>query len=154
MIVIVVGLSITLIYLLYYYETDKKSPKKELKVRESVRQDDFECPRCGEHVDGETPRCYGCGAEFEMDTFLCPVCGIVVSRDEEECSECGEKFIVEERDFECPECGNPVDEYSNECKKCDARFWSPVKRSNSDIVKKEDEGPKKLDPSIIEILDE
>ncbi len=97
LLVMIIGLAITLIYLLYRYEGRKQKPKKNLKIRESVRQEEFECPRCGKHVDGDTYACPGCGAEFENDTFLCPVCATMVSEDDERCPECDEVFIVQER---------------------------------------------------------
>ncbi len=154
LIVMVIGLSITLIYLLYRYEGKKITKRKNLKVKKSVRQEEFECPRCGENVDGETHACPGCGAEFEKDTFLCPVCGIVVSDDDDKCPDCGEVFIAEEREFECPDCGKSVDQYARECKACGASFWSPVKRSHRDIKGEEETNDGKLDASIIEILED
>ena len=151
LIVMVVGLIITLLYLIYRYEAKGKQ-KKTYKVRESVRQEDFECPRCGKHVDGDTHACPGCGAEFEKDTFLCPVCGSLISGDEETCPECGELFKVEEPDYQCPDCGKSVDQYARECKACGSKFWSPVKPSDPK-PKKELPELKKADRSSIDIVD-
>ncbi len=154
LIVMVIGLSITLIYLLYRYEGKEDKNKKEIKVRESVRQKEFECPRCGEHVDGETRACPGCGAEFERDTFLCPVCGTIVSEGDDKCHECGEIFVVEEKEFECPECHKSVDRYAKECKACGARFWSPVRRSHEDLSVSEEEEDRMIGVSDIELIED
>ncbi len=149
--VMIIGLLIIIFYLLYRYEGSGKK-RKHLKVRESERQPDFECPRCGAHVDAETPVCLECGAEFEDEVYSCPVCGTGVSTHDESCSECEEVFVVTERDFECPTCRAPVDKHDKECKKCGASFWSPVKRSSDYDPKKEEKKSSRIDPSQIEIV--
>jgi len=130
-IVVIVGFLIAIIYLMITHSKTKKN--MEFKVRESQRQKDFECPRCGAHVDEETSVCPECNAEFEVDAFACPVCDTIVSKDAEECPECGEAFIIEKKGYECPECGTPVDKFDQECFDCGATFWSPVRRSGEDL---------------------
>ncbi|MFO8110304.1 MAG: zinc ribbon domain-containing protein [Thermoplasmata archaeon] len=154
LIVMVIGLFITLMYLIYRYEAKEKLKRKTYKVRESERQEDFECPRCGEYVDGDTHACHGCGAEFEKDTFLCPVCGTVISGDEDVCPECGEIFVMEENEFECPDCGKSVDEFARECRACGSSFWSPVKRSMHEPETPEEPEKKKIDASEIDVIEE
>ncbi len=149
LIIIAAGFFVIILYLTYKHSN--LGDKKHLRVRESERQEEYECPRCGTFVDSEAPECPECGAEFEFDIFTCPVCATTVDKDEEECQECGEKFYVEERDYECPECGKPVDEYATECEACGAEFWSPVQKSSSDIGEEED---KKLDSEQIDIVED
>ncbi len=151
LLVIIIGLLITIFFLLYRYNwTGKK--KKHKKGSEGQRRPDFECPRCGAHVDAKTPVCLECGAEFQDEVYSCPVCGTGVSTHDEECPECSETFVVTEREFECPICHAPVDQHDTECKKCGATFWSAVKRSAD--YKPEDSEKKngRIDSSLIEIV--
>lgn len=153
LVAVVVGLILTIIYLLYSFgDWEDQTEKRYTKVRESQRQEDFECPRCGARVGSDVDKCPKCSAEFEPETYSCPVCGAIVSAEAEECPECEETFIVEEREFECPECGTAVNEYATECHECGASFWSPVRRSEEHLEAME-EKDKKVDPSIIEIVD-
>ncbi|MFO7990791.1 MAG: zinc ribbon domain-containing protein [Thermoplasmata archaeon] len=156
--VVIIGLVLVIIYLLVKQNRSKGilAPKKhkEIKVRESLRQDDFECPRCGAIVDGDTSLCHECGAEFETDNYLCPVCGTVVTKDDESCPECEEPFIVVEDEdrFECHECGARVDQFDKECERCGARFWSPVKKKKKSSINIDEEGPKKISPDLVDVV--
>lgn len=149
LLLVIISFGLIIFYLLYKYEG--WGQKRHVKVRESIRQDDFECPRCGELVDAETTVCPECNAEFETDIYGCPVCGTTVNKDHEECPDCGEGFVVEEPEFECPNCGKPVDQFDTECDSCGASFWSPVKRSAVEKEEEEDQ-VKKIDPSKVEII--
>ncbi len=151
LLVIIIGLLVTIFYLLYRFGRSGKK-RKHLKVRESERQPDFECPRCGAHVDAETPVCLECGAEFEDEIYSCPVCGTGVSTHDESCPDCEEVFVVTDRDFECPICRTPVDKHDKECKKCGATFWSPVKKSADYDPREEEEKNGKIETSLIEIV--
>ncbi len=151
LVVVVIGLFMIIFYLLYRYERAGKK-KKLFKVRDSERQLDFECPRCGAQVDAKTPKCVECSAEFEEEIFSCPVCGIAVSSNDDYCPECGEIFVVTEREYECPVCHVPLDKHHKECLKCGAKFWSPVKRSTDYYTKDEEIKRKKIDPSLIEVV--
>lgn len=148
--VVIISLSLIIIYLIYRYETGEK---KHLRVRESERQEEFECPRCGTFVDSDVSTCPECNAEFETDIFSCPVCGTTVSEDHQECPECSESFIFEEPEFKCPECNANVDQFATECEECGAEFWSPVKEGSMGD-EDEDEEDNKLESHKIEIIDE
>ncbi|MFO7793010.1 MAG: zinc ribbon domain-containing protein [Candidatus Saliniplasma sp.] len=151
LLIVIISFGLIIFYLLYEYEG--WGEKNHMKVRKSVLQDDYECPRCGALVDGESTKCPECNAEFETDIYSCPVCGTTVSDDHDECPECEEQFVVDEKEFECPDCGKPVDQFDTECDSCGATFWSPVKRS--DVNDEDEEDPvKKIDSSKIEIIDD
>ncbi len=151
LLLVIISFGIIIVYLLYEYETWGR--KKHTKVRESYRQSNNECQRCGALVDDESPTCPECDAEFETDIYGCPVCGTTVDGEHEECPDCGESFINEEKEFECPHCAQPVDRFDTECDSCGASFWSPVKKTN-DQDEKEEPQPKKIDSYKIEIIDD
>ncbi len=152
-IVMIIGLLITIYYLLYVhtrFQGDNEVKKDSVKSI-SLKSGEFECPRCRAHVDADSALCMDCGAEFEMDKFSCPVCGVEVSHEDETCPECKETFIVDEKKYVCPICKAPVDVYSNECKECNSKFWSPVRRYEKDHSVKEKKD-KKINPDLIEIV--
>lgn len=151
LLVVIISFGLIIFYLLYQYEGWGK--KNHTKVRKSVRQEDYECPRCGALVDGDSNKCPECNAEFETDIYGCPVCGTTVKDEHEECPECEEPFVLEEKEFECPDCGKSVDQFATECESCGANFWSPVKRSDVDH-EEEEETVKKIDSSKIDIIDD